>query len=230
MPDLQSPLPRNQLISKVYQTLGYQLLCTLLCIFLTRLDTFQSVIRDEFASIYVMSFVLMLISSLSVACNLTTDLFIQKMLTCVFTVSASIIISFSTMFVEFNILLMSMVMCFVVVTSLNYYATLANFDSYAYEYLVKSLLLTYLCSLILNMWIGLVFYELILIMCGITTVSLHIVYDTRLMLYNSQYMSLGNEDYLIIAMNLYLDVVNMFLNILKLLRFIYSDRRNTNNR
>jgi len=232
MPELQSPLPRYQLVSKVYQTLGYQILCTILCIFLSRFESVQHIVINEIgmSNVFCMSAFLMLLSMLILLFKLSSDQPTQKIVMCTFTLSSSSIVSIATMFCNFNILLMSMILCFIIVVSLNYYASLPNFDSYTYESLAKSLFITYMSGLIFNLLFGTTFNELLIILCGITSMSMYVVYGTRKMLYDPQYMSLSDDDYLILSIDLYLDIFKLFIELLKLLNYLLTERRHVHNR
>jgi len=57
------------------------------------------------------------------------------------------------------------------------------------------------------------FYNL----CGVLLFTFYIVYDTQLMMGGSHQVQLSIDDYCFAALNLYLDIINLFLHILALL-------------
>ena len=54
-------------------------------------------------------------------------------------------------------------------------------------------------------------------LAGVLIFSLYIVHDTQLMLGGSHKVSIGMDDYVFAALNLYLDIINLFLLLLDLL-------------
>lgn len=53
---------------------------------------------------------------------------------------------------------------------------------------------------------------------GVTLFAFYLVYDTQLMLGGSHKYSISPEEYIFAALNLYLDIINLFIYVLRLLR------------
>ena len=60
--------------------------------------------------------------------------------------------------------------------------------------------------------------RLIYCLLGVILFSFYLIFDTQLILGGEgKYASIGNDDYILAAMILYLDIINIFIYILQLL-------------
>lgn len=67
----------------------------------------------------------------------------------------------------------------------------------------------------------------LLIACGGALIfSAYIVYDTQLMMGGSHKYSISPEEYVFASLNLYLDIINLFLHLLKILRYLNENSQN----
>lgn len=63
-----------------------------------------------------------------------------------------------------------------------------------------------------------------LIACGGAVIfSLYIIYDTQIMMGGEHKYSISPEEYVFAALNLYLDIVQLFIYMLRILRYLQND-------
>merc|ERR1719193_2036513 len=142
----------------------------------------------------------------------------------IFTVSEAVMIGFaSAIFTWQGLLLAAGVTCLVVL-GLTIYAFNSEVDFTGLgPYLFVGLLVIGLFGLVLallpnfgvSVEVATVCYDLL----GVLVFSFYVVFDTQLMLgvYSSHRLSLSVDDYVFAALNLYMDILNLFLHLLSLL-------------
>eukprot|EP01047_Picozoa_sp_COSAG01_P117009 COSAG01_NODE_45677_length_407_cov_0.821429_1_plen_95_part_00 len=59
--------------------------------------------------------------------------------------------------------------------------------------------------------------QMLYLFAGVMIFSLYIVYDTQIMLGGNHKFTIGMDDYVFAALNLYLDIINLFILLLDLL-------------
>ena len=79
-----------------------------------------------------------------------------------------------------------------------------------------ALLFILILSFCLYFWVDLYIFILLL---GILVYSLYIIYDTQLIIGNKTF-SYNVDDYCLVALNLYIDIIYMFIKILQLLAYL----------
>jgi len=68
---------------------------------------------------------------------------------------------------------------------------------------------------LLRIFINVPFFNFVISICVLVCFSAYIIYDTQLILGNRA-REFSIDDYILAAMNLYLDIINLFLEILRL--------------
>jgi FtsH-binding integral membrane protein len=79
-----------------------------------------------------------------------------------------------------------------------------------------ALLLIIIFSALLFFWVGYIVFFLLL---GILIYSLYIIYDTQLIIGNKTF-AYNVDDYCLAALNLYIDIIYMFIKILQLISIL----------
>lgn len=67
------------------------------------------------------------------------------------------------------------------------------------------------------------FFHFLMACGGALIFSMYIVYDTQMMMGGSHKYSISPEEYVFAALNLYLDIINLFLYLLKIIRYLNND-------
>ena len=83
------------------------------------------------------------------------------------------------------------------------------------NYLLLSLL-TLLLLGVFNLFLNYTFIETLYPVLGVFVFSFYIIYDTQL-IFGRQTIKYKPEDYLIASINLYLDIINLFIYLLELI-------------
>ena len=101
-------------------------------------------------------------------------------------------------------------------SGLSIYAWQTNIDySTKGNYLLISLLLLFLLGFF-NLFLQLTFIQILYPVLGVGVFSFYIIYDTQLIL-GRQTIKYKPDDYMIASINLYLDIINMFVYILEMI-------------
>merc|ERR1719348_1558950 len=75
------------------------------------------------------------------------------------------------------------------------------------------LMIAGMCLLFTNLRVADIIYS----SCGAFLFSLYIIYDTQMMMGGKHKYSVSPEEYIFAALNLYLDIINLFLFILRII-------------
>lgn len=67
------------------------------------------------------------------------------------------------------------------------------------------------------------FFHFLMACGGALIFSMYIVYDTQLMMGGSHKYSISPEEYVFAALNLYLDIINLFIYLLRIVRYLNND-------
>lgn len=67
------------------------------------------------------------------------------------------------------------------------------------------------------------FLHFIMACFGAGIFSIYIVYDTQMMMGGSHKYSISPEEYVFAALNLYMDIIQLFLYLLRILRYLNND-------
>jgi FtsH-binding integral membrane protein len=134
----------------------------------------------------------------------------------IFTLSESVIISLTTLRYDPQTVLNAALLTLALVIALTVYA----FNTKTDFTMMGGILYIFLVTLIMVSILGFFFpsklLRTIISGCGVILFSFYLIYDTQVILGNGS-LALTIDDYIFAALNLYLDVVNLFLYILSLL-------------
>ena len=135
-----------------------------------------------------------------------------------FTVGEALVLGRQLIFVDSNLLLLSMALTVGVCAGLTLFALQTRWDITGWGwYLWCCMLVLVLFGLFSVLFRSVVAYQL-LCAGGVLLFSFYLVYDVQMLLGGKRNASLDVDDYVLGAMQIYLDVLNIFINILALLQ------------
>lgn len=214
-------------VSKVYKTLLIQLMTMTTIVGLTMLPQTELFMQNLIFYSFVPCSMMMVLTELLIVCfgeSLSDDW--MTILLGIFNVTSSIIVSGVTIFVSKEIVVLSLFTTFMILTILNTYASVTHYDYSEYYNMMVSVLFALLFNSLMGLYFGIHINSLLSAFTGALLFCTFIIYDTQ-NITNSDNINRKNG-HIIAAMSLYLDVLNLFLNILKLLSFI--EKRNEKKR
>lgn len=224
LPQFQDPVDRRSFVKKVYSTLLLQLVVTFGLVFtFLEVDPIRNYVQAN-GWVWGVSWAFSVAMLLCLAC-IQSALYTHPnniIFLSLFTISFGTSVSSITCFYEATPVLLAIGVTFLIVASLTVFAvqTQIDFTTKGMYFLVCLLGLVVFGFLLIFFPsnIAAVVYATI----GAVLFSLYIVFDTQLIMggKNRQF-ELSPEDWVLGALNLYLDIMNLFLFVLQLL----SDRR-----
>ena len=206
-------------IRKVYGILSFQLLITFSMVVLSCTSKSFSNFQVQNTAIFFLCLVVSLITSITLICfrSIARSTPLNYILLGVFTLCESYLVSFICGVTNPNIVLMAAAMTCGVVLALTYYAytTKTDFTVLGGLFFVIGIvmLLFGLFLMFTNNRILHILYSCL----GVIAFSLYLIYDTQLIVGNHE-NKLEIDDFIVGAIMLYLDIINLFLHILKLLK------------
>jgi len=206
-------------IRKVYAILCAQLSLTLGLIGLFMMDDVKNYARGEGQWMFWVALVVMIVTLITMACcdgvrRKTPHNYIFLTL---FTAAEGFLLGVATSMYEVSEVLISVGVCAAVVLALTLFAFQTKLDFTAWggallAVLVVFVIFGFIAAFLPNQRTVRLVYAAI----GTIIFSLYIVYDTQLMIGGSHKYSLSPEEYVFAALNLYLDIVNLFMYILQI--------------
>ena len=208
---------RKGFITKVYGIIFVQLLITTITVYISLVN--EAIIKFMMQNNYIIFFsaISAIIVLLILVCGKLTNVVpINYVLLLIFTIFESITIAFVTVFYEPISVLSCAGLSMLIVFGLTMYACFTKRDFTMMGGFLFS------CSIIL-IFLGIIglffrsyFYQMFLNSMGVLLMSVYLIFDTQLVIgKNSQLIKL--DDYILGALNIYLDIINIFLKILRLL-------------
>jgi len=203
-------------IRKVYSILSVQLIVTMAII---GIFTIESVQRFTAANswLWILALVIMVVSLITLACcdsvrRKTPHNFIFLGL---FTLAEGFMLGTITARYEVNEVMMAVGVCAAITLGLTVFAFQTKIDFTAMGGCLLAVLICFLIfGLIAAFFPASRTLNLVYASIGCIIFSLYIVYDTQLMVGGSHKYSLSPEEYVFASLNLYLDIVNLFMYIL----------------
>ncbi|XP_062848036.1 protein lifeguard 1 [Trichomycterus rosablanca] len=209
---------RRGFIRKVYLTLVVQLLITvgIICAFLYW-DTLKNwTVRTYWFSFAMMGTTLALVIVLSCCSDLRRKVPLNFILLGLFTIAEGLLLGSVTVYFNAEAVLWAVGATAFVSFGLSVFAMQTKFDFTAVSGLIWILCWTLLsfgllCAIIRSQYLYIAYASL-----GTLLFSAYLVMDTQLMLGGKHKYSISPEEYIFAALNLYIDIVTIFLLILQL--------------
>lgn len=73
------------------------------------------------------------------------------------------------------------------------------------------------------------FFHFMLACAGAAVFSMYIIYDLQ-MIMGDRKLNISPEEYIFAALNLYVDIIRIFMELLKILRYLNESQNNQNNK
>lgn len=214
---------RKLFIKKTLSTFLSSIILTFTCCLLFNLnDNFKNFALSNFGQyFYVGSFLGFLITSFPILCccpQLYTKFPYNFIIYCLFILCLSYILSVSTIFISSKILLFSITITTFNTLALTSYAVLTDTDFTNYEHVFIIGIISFCFLLLFNLFFNNQFIEILVATCGAILFNLFIVYDMQ-MIVGKKHINIKfkKNEYILAAMSLYLDVINLFLYIIQCL-------------
>ena len=208
---------RKGFIAKVYGILACQVLLLFLIVLLGFINsTFHELLLTS-KFIYILTFILFIMCILIIIFNpsLLQKVPINYIILFIFTFSYSWWIALYTINFSPSIVLISIFLTLVTVVTLTIYAQMTKNDfSVIGGILINSFVLLLSCSLVL-IFVDISLFNVIMVFFGLIIFSLYLLFDVQLIIGKGQ-IKYGEDDYIFAALNLYIDVVGVFVRILEL--------------
>jgi len=204
-------------IRKVYGILSLQLLITFGLVCFTFIHKFKKFLHDNLYLFYIAVIIEFIILIVMVCFkNLTRKIPINYILLITWTFFESFIISTLTSFYNYKIVISAVGITVGMCVGLTAYACYTKKD---FTY-CGGILFFFTFILMFFSFFGLIFGEWMNILycsCGIAVFGLYLIYDTQLILRNFN-LKYSIDDYIIAALNLYIDIIEIFIYILKCIK------------
>lgn len=214
---------RKGFIVKTYGILLSQLAITCGFICLSFIPAVKEIVKDNIRSPLITSFLIVfVIVTIIVAivfscCRQTARTVpINYILLFSFTLCMSFYCLLLTSFYPAEYVISAALLTFGATVGLTIYAAKTENDFTFCGAFLFALLLIVIFSVFLFFWVGYVVFGLLL---GILVYSLYIIYDTQLILGNKTF-EYNVDDYCLAALNLYIDIIYMFIKILQLIGYL----------
>ena len=208
---------RSSFITKVYLILLFQLSITSIFIILSLFSPLYVQIVQNSKFLYYFFLIVSLTCVLIPCCypNLYQKVPTNYILLIIFTMSFSYDVSYITSFYNANSVLFAVFLTFITVVTLTLYAKYTTKDFTIYGGVFYVLLNCLIFGSLLLIFVDVATFNFIIMVCSMLCFSGYVIYDTQLIL-GKRSREFSIDDYILAAMNLYLDIINLFLEILRL--------------
>ncbi|XP_023029196.1 protein lifeguard 1 isoform X2 [Leptinotarsa decemlineata] len=215
-----NPSIRRGFIRKVYAILSVQLAITLsfICWFLFDCNTKEFVQNNPI--LLFISIGVVFVSLIFLACcgDLRRRAPMNYIILFTFTLAESVLLGTITSMCDVDIVALAVGMTAIVCFGLTLFAFQTKFD---FTFMGGMLFIFLLLLIVMGIAFAVIntnILNLVYSFLGALLFSAYLVYDTQLMLGGSHKYAISPEEYIFAAINLYVDIINLFLRILIILR------------
>lgn len=209
---------RNGFIVKVYGILLFQLLITFLVVLLGFVvPAFRAFLLKNITLIFYLTLACLIVILITLSCCLQSYRVFPTnyILLIFFTVSLSFNVATICCFYTPKTVLFTFLLTVITVIALTIYAWFSEKDyTICGGVLFVSLTLLIFGSFFIFIF-NLTFLRFLLNIGGLILFSIYLIYDTQLLI-GTKSSKFDEDDYILAAMNLYLDIINLFLELLKI--------------
>ncbi|XP_053207729.1 protein lifeguard 1-like [Panonychus citri] len=209
---------RLKFIRKVYGILSLQLLVTMgfVLAFTLSEEVKGFALKNSWLLFVALGF--SLVSLITLACCGVHRTFPGNLVCLgIFTLSESVMIGFTTAFRRGEIVLYAVIITAAIVLSLTLFAFQTKIDFTAFNGILFVCLMVFMLFGILAIFIKGKIVMLIYSAVGALLFSAYLVIDTQMIVGGSHKLQFSPEDYILGAITLYVDIINIFIHILQLL-------------
>ena len=206
---------RKGFITKVYGIIFFQLLITTIAVYISLVN--EAIMKFMMQNNYVIFFsaISAIIVLLIMVCGKLTNVVpINYILLLIFTLFESITVAFITVYYEPISVLSCAGLSMLIVFGLTMYACFTKTDFTMMGGFLFSCSIVLIFLGIIGLFFRSYFYQMLLNSMRVLLMSVYLIFDTQLVIgKNSQLIKL--DDYILASLNIYLDVINIFLKILR---------------
>lgn len=205
-------------IRKVYLILSVQLLITTMFVLLAFLHAPFSEFQKKNVWLVIVASVVTLITVYALGCykTLARSVPTNYILLTIFTLGQSYSVSFTASFYDPKTVMIAAILTTAIVIALTLYAIFTTSDFTTMGGILIVLLVGLTVGSIVGIFIKNRIYHTIIAICSAIVFGIYLVFDTQLVIgENSRAYSI--DDYIFAAMNLYIDIIQIFLQLLKIL-------------
>lgn len=214
---------RKGFIWKVFGILLYQLILTSLFIFITSLSSTITnfILTDSIC--YISSIIISLICLLLPLCSVSIyrKFPINYIILTIFTLCIAYLTSIIVLMSNSSNVTVAFVLTFVTVITLTIYAWKSENDFTIYGGVLCTFLVLLIFGSVIMVFFTVPLVMLLIDICVLLCLAFYLTYDVQLLVGNKRF-KFEEEDYILAAINLYLDIVNIFIEILRLFNFSSS--------
>lgn len=209
---------RNGFITKVFGILLFQFSITGILIF----PSVISVSYQKFQQDHYFLVIFTLVASIILAiCPLCCNFILRRVplnyfYLIGFTLCFGYSVSFITSGYSASVVLFAVTLTIITVATLTVYASRTKSDITVYGGVLYVCLMLIIFGSILTCLFRIPLFDLILTVLSLVLFSIYLIYDIQLLLGNKK-NKFSEDDYILAAMNIYLDIMNIFLEILRLI-------------
>ncbi|KAK9502475.1 hypothetical protein O3M35_011249 [Rhynocoris fuscipes] len=217
--DFSDKTIRNGFIRKVYGILFVQLTVTLAFVALFTFHTGTKLYVQNNPGLWWISLVVMLVCLITMACcgDVRRKAPMNFIFLGLFTLAESFLLGCAVAAFKADEVMFAVGICTVVTLGLTLFAFQTKVDfTMMGGILFAATLILMIFGIVLIFWNGKI-ATLIYASLGALIFSVYIIYDTQIMLGGDHKYSISPEEYIFAALNLYLDIVNLFLYILTII-------------
>ena len=208
---------RRGFISKVYGIIIYQIILTSLVVYLAfSSESFKKLLLTS-VFLYYLSFIISLVCVLLPICSprIYQSVPINYIVLTIFTLSYSWMVALVTCQYTFNSVMVALFLTLITVVTLTIYAWKTKEDfTICGGTLFVCLNLLIFSSLIFILF-NIPLLNLIYTFCSLVLFSIYLIFDTQLLCGKVRF-KFGEDDYILAAINIYLDAIILFLKILSI--------------
>ena len=208
---------RNGFISKVYGILTYQIVITAAVVYLAFISSsFQELLLKSVFMYYLCTFV----SLFCVLLPLCSQNIYQKVpanyiILTIFTLSYSWIVASICCLYSFRSVMVAIFLTFITVFSLSMYAWRTKKDFTVCGGVLFNCLILLIFSTLIFIFLPIPLSNLVFTYISLVLFSIYLIYDTQLLIGEGR-VKFSEDNYILAAINIYLDVIILFLKILQI--------------
>lgn len=208
---------RGGFITKVYGILIYQILLTTLVVFLAYISSSFKYILLTSYFLYFLSIVIFLVCLFLPLCKPTIyqQVPTNYIVLTIFTLGYSWTVAAMTCIYSFSSVMVALFLTFVMVVSLTIYAMRTEKDFTVRGGCIFTSCVLLIFFTIIWIFISIPFFYLVCFYLTLILCCAYIIYDTQLII-GEKGVKFKEDDYILAAINIYLDVIMLFLKILSI--------------
>eukprot|EP00200_Dunaliella_tertiolecta_P017200 CAMPEP_0202409954 /NCGR_PEP_ID=MMETSP1128-20130828/18084_1 /ASSEMBLY_ACC=CAM_ASM_000463 /TAXON_ID=3047 /ORGANISM="Dunaliella tertiolecta, Strain CCMP1320" /LENGTH=239 /DNA_ID=CAMNT_0049015389 /DNA_START=61 /DNA_END=780 /DNA_ORIENTATION=+ len=142
---------------------------------------------------------------------------LNLVLLALFTASEGLLVGYASSTYKTDLVVQAFGMTAAVSAGLTLYALKSRHDFTSMGGFLYSMLLSLVFGMFLNLFLGVPAMSLFLSMGGAALFSVYLIYDVQMLMGGTHKFSLSPDEYIFGAIAIYLDIINLFLHILRIL-------------